>query len=79
MRERMFLSEARGGSTVVSAKDTQRALKMFSCALFVGAAGGAFSVANDEVGIRELLKQLKPADFVILEALIAFFPPGRGF
>src|SRR3989442_1068305 len=36
--------------------------------VFVGSAGAAFSVANDEVGIRELLRQLKPADFVILEA-----------
>src|SRR6202043_1116217 len=26
------------------------------------------SVANDEVGVRELLRQMKPADFVILEA-----------
>jgi transposase len=36
--------------------------------VFIGPAGAAFSVANDEVGIRELLRQLKPADFVILEA-----------
>ena len=36
--------------------------------VFIGSAGGAFSVANDEVGIRELLRQLEPADFVILEA-----------
>jgi transposase len=36
--------------------------------VFIGSAGAAFSVANDEVGIRELLRQLKPADFVILEA-----------
>jgi len=36
--------------------------------VFIGPAGVAFSVANDEVGIRELLRQLKPADFVILEA-----------
>src|SRR5260370_18748583 len=36
--------------------------------VFIGAAGAAFSVANDEVGIQELLRQLKPADFVILEA-----------
>ena len=35
--------------------------------VFIGSAGAAFSVANDEVGIRELLRQLKPADFVILE------------
>src|ERR1700730_6000429 len=36
--------------------------------VFIGSAGGAFSVANDEVGIRELLRQIKPADFVIVEA-----------
>ena len=36
--------------------------------MFIGSAGAAFSVANDEVGIRELLRQLKRADFVILEA-----------
>ena len=36
--------------------------------VFIGSAGGAFSVANDEIGIRELLRQLKRADFVILEA-----------
>jgi len=36
--------------------------------VFIGSAGAAFSVANDEVGIRELLRQLEPADFVILEA-----------
>src|SRR6202035_5795760 len=36
--------------------------------VFRGSAGTAFSVANDEVGIRELLRQLGPADFVILEA-----------
>src|ERR1700720_2618576 len=36
--------------------------------VFVGSVGAAFSVANDEVGIRELLGQLKPTDFVILEA-----------
>ena len=36
--------------------------------VFIGSAGAAFSVANDEVGIRELRRQLKPADFVILEA-----------
>jgi transposase len=36
--------------------------------VFIGSAGAAFSVANDEVGIRELLRQLKRADFVILEA-----------
>src|SRR5712675_1932939 len=37
--------------------------------VFIGSAGAAFSVANDEVGIRELLRQLAPADFVILEAI----------
>ena len=36
--------------------------------VFIGSVGMAFSVANDEVGIRELLRQLKPADFVVLEA-----------
>src|SRR5260370_19907141 len=36
--------------------------------VFIGSAGGAFSVANDEVGIQELLRQMKPADFVIVEA-----------
>src|SRR5258708_8128790 len=36
--------------------------------VFIGSAGAAFSVANDEVGIQELLRRLKPADFVILEA-----------
>ncbi len=36
--------------------------------VFVGSAGTVFSVANDEVGIRELLRQLAPTDFVILEA-----------
>src|ERR1700752_2745217 len=36
--------------------------------VFIGSVGGAFSVANDEVGIRELLRQPEPADFVILEA-----------
>ena len=36
--------------------------------VFIGSVGAAFSVANDEVGIRELLRQLEPADFVILEA-----------
>jgi transposase len=36
--------------------------------VFVGCDGRGFSVANDEVGIRELLRQLRPADFVILEA-----------
>ena len=36
--------------------------------VFIESAGVAFSVANDEVGIRELVRQLTPADFVILEA-----------
>jgi len=36
--------------------------------VFIGSAGAAFSVANDEAGIRELLRQLTPPDFVILEA-----------
>jgi transposase len=36
--------------------------------VFIGFAGTAFTVANDEGGIRELLKQLAPTDFVILEA-----------
>jgi transposase len=36
--------------------------------VFIGSAGTAFTVANDEVGIRDLVRQLVPADFVILEA-----------
>ncbi len=36
--------------------------------VFIGSDGAAFSATNDEVGIRELLGQLKPTDFVILEA-----------
>jgi len=36
--------------------------------VFIGSAGAAFSAANDEVGIWELMRQLKRADFVILEA-----------
>ena len=36
--------------------------------VFIGSAGVGFSVANDEVGIQQLLRQLTPADFVILEA-----------
>ncbi len=36
--------------------------------VFIGSAGAAFSVTNDEVGIRELLRHLAPDDFVILEA-----------
>jgi transposase len=36
--------------------------------VFIGSARTAFTVANDEVGIRELLRQLKRADFMMLEA-----------
>ena len=36
--------------------------------VFIGPSGKGFSVANNEVGIRELLGQLTPDDFVILEA-----------
>jgi transposase len=36
--------------------------------VFIGFDGRAFSLANDEVGIRELIRRLTPADFVILEA-----------
>ena len=36
--------------------------------VFIGSAGTAFTVANDEVGIKDLVSQLVPADFVILEA-----------
>ncbi len=36
--------------------------------VFIGSAGVAWAVANDEVGIQQLLRQLAPADFVILEA-----------
>src|SRR6266567_8892253 len=43
--------------------------------VFIGSAAAAFSVANDEVGIRELLRQLKRADFVILEATGGFEMP----
>ena len=32
--------------------------------VFIGSAGGAFSVPNDAVGIRQLLSHLTPADFV---------------
>jgi transposase len=35
---------------------------------FIGSIGEAFSLTNDEVGIDQLLKRLKPADFVVLEA-----------
>src|SRR5271163_1881685 len=36
--------------------------------VFIGSAGMAFTVANNEVGIRDLVRQLVPTDFVILEA-----------
>jgi transposase len=36
--------------------------------VFIGSGGAAFSLTNDEVGIRELLGHLAPGDFVILEA-----------
>jgi transposase len=36
--------------------------------VFLGCAGAAFSVANDEVGIQQLLRQLAAADCVMLEA-----------
>jgi transposase len=36
--------------------------------IFIGSTGAGFSVTNDEVGIRKLIAQVKPADFVILEA-----------
>jgi Transposase len=36
--------------------------------VFIRPGGESFSVANDEVGIGALRRQLKPADFVILEA-----------
>jgi len=36
--------------------------------VFIGCAGTAFTVANDEVGITALVRKLVPADFVILEA-----------
>lgn len=36
--------------------------------VFIRPAGERFSVGNDEVGIRRLLGQLGPSDFVILEA-----------
>src|SRR5467141_1505422 len=34
----------------------------------IGPNGESFSVANDETGIRELLRRLEPADLVIIEA-----------
>lgn len=36
--------------------------------VFIGFTGTAFTVANDEVGIRDLVRQLVSSDFVILEA-----------
>ncbi len=36
--------------------------------VFIGSAARAFTVANDEVGIRDLVRQLVPTDFAILEA-----------
>ena len=36
--------------------------------VFIGSAGTVFTVANNEVGIRDLVRQLVPTDFVILEA-----------
>jgi transposase len=36
--------------------------------VFIGCAGTAFTVTNDEVGITALVRKLVPADFVILEA-----------
>src|SRR5271155_2154942 len=36
--------------------------------VFIGSDAKAFTVANDEVGIRDLVGQLVPTDFVILEA-----------
>src|SRR5271170_524111 len=36
--------------------------------VFMGSAGTAFTVSNNEVGIRDLVGQLVPADFVILAA-----------
>ena len=36
--------------------------------VFIGSAGVAWSVTNDEVGIQQLLRQLVAGDFVILEA-----------
>ena len=35
--------------------------------MFIGSAGTAFTVANNEVGVRDLIRQLGPTDFVILE------------
>ena len=36
--------------------------------VFIGFTGTAFTVANDEVGIRDLVRQLVSSDFVIVEA-----------
>jgi len=36
--------------------------------VFIQPSGESFSAANDERGISELLRQLEPADFVIIEA-----------
>ena len=36
--------------------------------VFIGSTGERFTVSNGELGIRDLLRQLVPADFVILEA-----------
>ena len=46
--------------------------------VFIGSDGAALSVANHEVGIRELLGQLKPTDFVILEATGGLETPVAG-
>jgi transposase len=36
--------------------------------VFIGSAGTAFTVVNNELGIRDLVRQLVPTDFGILEA-----------
>jgi transposase len=36
--------------------------------VFIRPTGERLSLANDEVGVRRLLEQLGPSDFVILEA-----------
>jgi transposase len=36
--------------------------------VFIGSAGTAFTVVNNALGIRDLVRQLVPTDFVILEA-----------
>ena len=43
--------------------------------VFIQPGGESFSVANDERGIRELLRRLEPADFAILEATGALEVP----